>query len=122
MCHLYILAAPLKHILACLKMSCECDAMGSLVLGGILQQSNSDLAVSHYRKYYHANPSSPMLWNNLGVLCAQKGKKLASISCLRRSAYLDPLSWVSFSKTLNMAPKSILNMTAKISNCREDRV
>ena len=80
-------------------MSCESDSLGSLVLGAILQQSNSDLAVSNYRKYYHDNPASPMLWNNLGVLCSQKGKKLAAISCLRRSSYLDPLSWVSLLPT-----------------------
>lgn len=52
--------------LACLKMACEWDSFGSLVLGGILQQSNSDQAVTHYREFYRENPASPVLWNNLG--------------------------------------------------------
>ena len=46
-------------------MACEWDSFGSLVLGGILQQANSNLAVTHYRDFYRENPASPLLWNNL---------------------------------------------------------
>ena len=46
-------------------MACEWDSFGSLVLGGILQKSDSNSAVTHYRDFYRENPASPQLWNNL---------------------------------------------------------
>ena len=41
-----------------------------------------------------------ILQNNLGVLCIQKGKKLAAMACFRRATYIDPMFWKAW---LNLA-------------------
>lgn len=76
-----------------LRIATETDSDGAMVLGAILQRSSVERAIVCYRQVYNENPTSPQLWNNLGVLCVQKSKKLAAMACLRRATYLGPMFW-----------------------------
>ena len=66
-----------------------------LVLGTLLQLVDNDECIGHYRELHYADASSHQLWNNLGLLSHQKGKRLAALACCRRASYLNPLDHVS---------------------------
>jgi Bardet-Biedl syndrome 4 protein len=60
--------------------------------GCILQEGNEhDAALIKYRIIAAQHSNSSKLWNNIGMCFFDKGKYIASIACLKRSLYLDPL-------------------------------
>jgi len=90
----------LNYAMQFLRLATESDSDASLMLGALLQRTSAEKAIVCYRDVYNENPASPQLWNNLGVLCIQKGKKLAAMACFRRATYIDPMFWKAW---LNLA-------------------
>lgn len=66
-----------------------------LAAGSITQDhGDMDVALVKYRVAAVATPTSPQLWNNIGMCFFGKGKYVAAISCLKRALYLDPFEWI----------------------------
>ncbi|TMS36549.1 hypothetical protein L596_003689 [Steinernema carpocapsae] len=62
--------------------------------GYIIQKHGDfDVALSKYRVAAEACDYNAALWNNIGMCFYGKKKLVASISCLKRANYLNPLEW-----------------------------
>jgi len=90
----------------CLTLASKVESDAHLVIGTLLQLVASDDCIGHYRQLYAVDPASHQMWNNLGLLSHQKGKRLAALACCRRAAYLNPLDHVPW---LNLTLLYLLN-------------
>jgi len=70
------------------------NAKAILAAGAMIQdEGDFDVALTKYRAAATQIPESPQLWNNIGMCFFGKKKYVASISCLKRAAYLAPFEW-----------------------------
>eukprot|EP00775_Hariotina_reticulata_P011878 gene11878-12022_t len=67
-----------------------------LAAGSIMQDhQDTDVALVKYRIAAATCPSSPQLWNNIGMCFFAKQKYIAAIACLKRALYLGPFEWLT---------------------------
>ncbi|XP_071785789.1 BBSome complex member BBS4-like [Asterias amurensis] len=65
-----------------------------LAAGSMMQQHGDfEVALTKYRIAAASVPESAPLWNNIGMCFFGKKKYVASISCLKRAAYLASFDW-----------------------------
>lgn len=69
------------------------DLALTIAMGTILQEVKQDVDGAFQRYRQSEIFECPILWNNLGICFASKNKFVATITCLKRALFLNPLDW-----------------------------
>ena len=71
------------------------NAKTVIAAASIMQDhADHDNALAKYRQVVQQSPSSPQVWNNIGMCFFGKQRLIAAIACLKKALFLGPFEWI----------------------------